>query len=134
MLRKKFHIPISIDFAVLILRVFPSLFMLTYGWEKLTKFISGDWTFADPIGIGEGFSLFLAVLAEFFGSLMVIFGILTRPALLLLMFTMAVAGFVVHAADPISVKEHSLTFLVIYTAIFITGPSRLSLDNRIFSR
>jgi len=134
MLRKKFHIPISIDFAVLILRVFPSLFMLTYGWEKLTKFISGEWAFADPIGIGEGFSLFLAVLAEFFGSLMVIFGILTRPALLLLMFIMAVAGFVVHAADPISVKEHSLTFLVIYTAIFITGPGRLSLDNRIFSR
>lgn len=134
MLRKKFHIPISIDFAVLILRVFPSFFMLIYGWEKLLKFISGDWEFADPIGIGAGFSLFLAVLAEFFGSLMVIFGIMTRPALMLLMFTMAVAGFIVHASDPISVKEHALTFLVIYTAIFITGPGRFSLDNRIFSR
>jgi putative oxidoreductase len=134
MLRKRFHIPISIDFAVLILRVFPSLFMLSYGWEKLLKFFSGDWAFANPIGIGEGFSLFLAVLAEFFGSLMVIFGIMTRPALLLLMFTMTVAGFIVHASDPISVKEHALTFLVIYTAVFITGPGRFSIDNRLFSR
>lgn len=134
MLRKRFHIPISIDFAVMILRVFPSLFMLSYGWEKLLKFISGDWTFADPIGIGEGFSLFLAVLAEFFGSLMVIFGFLTRPALMLLIFTMAIAGFIVHASDPISVKEHALTFLVIYTAVFITGPGRFSIDNRLFGR
>lgn len=134
MTRKRFHIPISIDFAVLILRVFPSLFMLTYGWEKLVKFISGNWSFADPIGIGEPISLFLSVLAEFFGSLMVIFGIMTRPALLLLMFTMSVAGFIVHSADPISVKEHALTFLVIYLAIFITGPGRFSIDNRIFSR
>jgi putative oxidoreductase len=108
--------------------------MLTYGWEKLVKFVSGDWSFADPIGIGEPISLFLAVLAEFFGSLMVIFGIMTRPALLLLMITMSVAGFIVHSADPISVKEHALTFLVIYLAIFITGPGRFSIDNRIFSR
>jgi putative oxidoreductase len=134
MLRRKFHIPISIDFAVLILRVFPSLFMLTYGWEKLAKLISGDWTFADPLGLGEGISLFLAVLAEFFGSLLIIFGLMTRPALLLLIFTMTVASFIVHASDPISVKEHAITFLIIYTAIFITGPGRFSIDNRIFSR
>ena len=58
MRNRQFNIPISIDFAVLILRVVPSLFMLTHGYGKLMKLIGGDWSFADPIGIGEGLRYF----------------------------------------------------------------------------
>lgn len=134
MLRKRFHIPISIDFAVLILRIFPSLFMLSHGWEKLQKLLSGDWTYADPIGIGEPITLFLAVLLEFFGSLMIIMGILTRPVVLLFMILMTIAAFIVHADDPFSAKETSLLFLTIYTAVFITGPGKFSIDNNLFRR
>jgi putative oxidoreductase len=133
MLKRRFNIPISIDFAVLILRVFPSLFMMTHGWDKLMKIFSADWSFADPIGLGETTSLFLTVFAEFFCSLMVLFGFLTRPALIALMFTMTVAAFIIHGSDPFDVKEHPLLFLAIYTSIFITGPGRISLDNRIFN-
>ncbi|MCP9768516.1 DoxX family protein [Lacihabitans sp. LS3-19] len=133
MLKRRFNIPISIDFAILILRVFPSMFMMTHGWSKLMRIISGDMSFGDPIGIGETTSLFLTVFAEFFCSIMVIFGFLTRPALIALMFTMSVAAFIVHGSDPFDVKEHALLFLAIYAAIFVTGPGRISVDNRIFN-
>jgi uncharacterized membrane protein YphA (DoxX/SURF4 family) len=51
--KKQFNIPISIDFAVLLLRVVPSLLMLTHGFEKLMQVFKGNWGFADPIGLGE---------------------------------------------------------------------------------
>jgi putative oxidoreductase len=132
-MRRNFTIPISIDFAVALLRIFPSLFMLSHGYEKLLKVLSGNWAFADPLGLGEGLSLLVTVFAEFFCSLLLIIGFLTRPALVLLMVVMTVAAFIVHGQDPFGVKEHALLYLVIYASIFITGPGRISLDSRLFS-
>jgi putative oxidoreductase len=67
-------------------------------------------------------------------SLLVMVGFLTRPALLVLMFVMCVAAFVVHGSDPLSDKDHALLFLSIYLAIFVTGPGRLSMDFRVFNK
>lgn len=134
MVKSKFNIPYSIDAAVLILRVFPSFFMLLHGFQKLSKVFAGDWSFADPIGLGEGLSLSATIFAEVVCSLLVMVGFLTRPALLVLMFVMWVAAFVVHGADPFSDKEHALLFLIVYLAIFVTGPGRLSMDFRVFNK
>jgi putative oxidoreductase len=134
MVKKRSNIPVSIDFSVFFLRVFSSLFMLTHGYEKFMKIISGDWSFADPIGLGEPSSLFLAVLAEFFCSILLIIGLFTRPALFILGTTMTIIAFIVHKSDPIGDKEHALLFLIIYIAILIIGPGKFSLDNRFFSK
>ena len=134
MVRKKSNIPVSIDFTILFLRVFPSIFMVKHGYEKLLKIFAGDWSFADPIGLGEPNSLFLAVLAEFFCSILVIIGLFTRPALFILGTTMTIIALVVHKSDPIGDKEHALLFLIIYITIFLIGPGKFSLDNRFFSK
>lgn len=133
MLRQRFNIPISIDFAVLLLRVVPSLFMMMHGWDKLSNLLHGDWSFADPIGLGEPISLVLTIIAEFVCSFLVIIGLFTRPALIILMVLMTVIIFVVHGPDPIGDKEHAALFLAVYASIFITGPGRMSVDNRIFT-
>ncbi len=130
--RKDFNIPYSIDVAVLILRIGSSFFMIAHGFSKFIKLYYGNFDFPDPLGIGSGLSLIGAVFAEVICSLFVAAGFLTRPALLFQIFTMGVAAFVVHVADPLDVKEHSLLFLIIYLAIFITGPGRLSVDKRLF--
>jgi len=134
MVKKRSSLPVPLDFSVFFLRVLSSLFMLTHGYEKFMKIISGDWSFADPIGLGEPNSLFLAVLAEFFCSILVIIGLFTRPALFILGTTMTIIAFIVHKSDPIGDKEHALLFLIIYIAIFITGPGKFSLDYRFFSK
>ena len=134
MLKKRFNIPISIDFAVLLLRVVPSLFMMGHGWSKLSNVLNGDWSFADPIGVGEPISLVLTIFAELVCSIMVIVGFFTRPALVILMVLCTVIIFIIHGADPIGDKEHAALFFAIYAAIFITGPGRMSIDNRLFSR
>ncbi len=124
--------PASVDWAVLILRVGISSLMLTHGYAKLTTFLSGDHSFADPIGIGEELSYFLTICAEFGCSILVILGLGTRLALVPLIFTMVVVVSVVHAKDPFDVKEHALLFLIAYIALFLTGPGRFSVDSKLY--
>ncbi len=126
-------LPLRADLAILILRVGSSLLMMRYGYGKLLQYLSGDHSFADPIGIGEEFSLILAVGAEFFCSILVLVGLGTRLALIPLIITMLVAFFIIHADDPFDKKEHPLVFLIPYVAVMLTGAGRFSLDRKIFS-
>ena len=50
----------------------------------------------------------LGALGEFFGSLALVFGILTRLVTIPLAFTMCVAAFIVHATDPFQKQEFAL--------------------------
>jgi len=103
--------------------------MMTHGWGKLSNFSAISESFPDPIGVGSQMSLMLAVAAEFFGSILLIFGFLARLVVIPLAFTMAIAFFVIHAADPLQVKELALFYLIIYIFLFMSGPGEYSLDN-----
>lgn len=119
------------DIALLIFRVTISSFMLFgHGLGKLNRLFSGDEIkFFDPFGIGQQFSLALAVFAEFFAAGLIILGLLTRISSVSLIITMFVAGFIYHADDPFGSKEKALMFLVSYVLIFLTGPGKYSLQS-----
>lgn len=125
-------LPISVDWGILILRIGISLLMMTHGYPKLLKFLNGDYSFADPIGVGAELSLILTIGAEFFCSIFLILGFLTRPVLIALLFTMLVVLFVIHGDDPFGKKEHALLFIIPYLTILLSGPGRFSLDKRLF--
>lgn len=116
------------EIGLLILRAGLGGLMLTHGWGKLQKLVAGNVSFADPIGIGEVPSLILAVFAEFLCALLVILGVKTRWTAIPLVVTMAVAAFVVHAADPFGRKELALLYLVGFLALVFTGGGTLSVD------
>ena len=69
-----------------------------------------------------------AGLAEFIGSLLVVIGLLTRPAALAVAFAMAVAAFLRHAADPLEVKELALVYLLFGLVYVFMGAGRFSVD------
>lgn len=119
---------LSTQFGLLILRVITGGAMLTHGWPKLQKLVNGNFQFGDPLGMGPEASLILAVLAEVVCSILLIIGLATRLAVIPLMVTMAVAFFIVHAADDFRTKELALVYLGIFLCIFFTGPGKLSLD------
>jgi putative oxidoreductase len=87
--------------------------MLTHGYPKLLKLVSGDFGFPDPIGLGSEFSLFLATFAEFFCSILVIIGYRTRMAVMPLIVTMLIALLIVHSDD--SVFDHLNILLYLFT-------------------
>jgi len=120
----------STHLGLAILRILPNAFMLTHGFPKFQKLISGNTEFGDPLGIGPAPTLFLAVVAEFICPILMIIGFKTKWATIPSALTMAVAAFVVHGADPFNVKEKALLFLVIFIAIFLLGPGKYSLDRK----
>ncbi len=118
------------DIGLAILRILPSIFLITHGWGKFNNLISGNFEFPDPIGIGSSPSLFLAVIGEFICPILLILGYKTRWAAVPSAATMFVAAFIVHASDPFGQKEKALLFLVIFIAIIFLGPGRYSIDRK----
>lgn len=114
--------------GLLWLRVTVGALMLTHGWGKLSNYGSMLDQFGDPIGLGPGVSLTLAVFAEFFCALGVVFGLLTRAAVIPLIITMLVAALIVHADDPFRRQEFALLYLIPFVTLLITGPGKMSLD------
>ncbi|EMI17756.1 DoxX, partial [Rhodopirellula maiorica SM1] len=120
----------QISVGLLVLRVAFGLFMLVHGIQKVMGFSAMSDAFPDPIGMGSQLSLIMAIAAEVGCSLLLILGLGTRLALLPLAFTMVIALFLVHGADPWKVKELAAIYLTTYVALFITGPGEYSLDHK----
>lgn len=121
------------DLGLLILRLGVGVLMALHGYDKLVNLLAGNSAdFPDPLGVGPVASHALAVGGEFFCSLLLILGLLTRPAALGLIATTLTIVFGIHGADPLSDKEHALLFLIPYLTLLLTGPGRFSLDARFF--
>ena len=115
--------PLIIDIVLLIIRIFVGFAMLSHGFPKLQQLLSGEEIqFYNFLGIGEKFTLILAVFAEFVCSIFIILGLFTRFAVFFLIVTMAVAGLVFHNADPFSKRETSLLYLSVYLLFFAASP------------
>ncbi|MFH5831218.1 DoxX family protein [Halalkalibaculum sp. DA3122] len=122
---------VDIGISLLILRVVASFAMIYgHGWGKLMNVFSGNFQFADPIGLGPTISLILAAFAEAICAFLVMIGYYTRAAALVLVINMTVAFLFVHLFnDPFSGMEKAVLFLTIYLTIFLTGPGKYSLDS-----
>jgi len=118
------------DYGLLFLRIAVAALMLNHGIPKLIMlFGSQEISFLDPIGIGQTASLTLAVFAEVVCSILIGVGLATRVASLFLLFTMAIAFFVVHLNDPFQNKELALFYLIVYIFIAILGSGKYALDH-----
>jgi len=121
----------NVNIGLLLLRLSAGGFMLSHGYPKLQRLLSGDMGFGDPLGLGPEVSLVLAVFAEFFCSILLMLGLGTRLATLPLIVTMAVAAFIAHGSDPFGRKELALMYLVSYVVILLNGAGKISLDQLI---
>jgi putative oxidoreductase len=120
---------LPVELSLLAARVYAGLALsLAHGFGKIPPSAQ----FADGVG-AMGFPAPLAfawaaALAEAGGGLLLAIGLLTRPAALSVAVTMAVAGFVRHAADPFRVKEPAFLFLVVALVFAARGGGRFSVD------
>jgi len=122
------------DLGRLVLRLTFGGMMLTHGIPKLLGFADKMEGFPDPLGVGSPVSLTLAVFAEVLCAGLVLLGAFTRLAVVPLIVTMVVAGFIVHANDPFGRKELALAYGLGYVAIGLLGAGRFSVDARLPAR
>jgi putative oxidoreductase len=143
---------VTTSIGLLILRLGAGGYMATHGWGKVQMLYAGDFDkFGDPIGLGNTLSLVLVTGAEFLCAVLVMLGLATRFAAAPVAFTMAVAAFVAHRADPWTAgrayelftagatkfpvsKEPALMFLIPFLALVFTGPGEFSLDRLALAR
>lgn len=76
----------------------------------------------------------MAALSEFIGGICIVLGFGTRIAAFFVFSTMSVAAFVHHAGDPLAVKELALAYWTMAVTLMLTGPGKLSVDEKIFPR
>ena len=131
LLKSLFSEPISSSTKSLVLllaRVIFGFLFLSHGIAKLHAYANAPELFLDPIGLGSTLSLWLVLFAEILCTTGFILGALFRLCLIPMIFTMCIALFVIHASDPLGVKELSMMYLAIFALLYITGPGRYSID------
>ena len=117
------------DTALLIARIGIAALMLTHGIPKMMTLLSGaPVQFPPVLGMSAELSLALTVFAEVFCSVLLLAGFATRLAVIPLVITMLVAVFLIHAADPLSVKEPALYYLLVYIVLMLAGSGKYSID------
>lgn len=123
------------DIILFVVRVFVGFAMLSHGFPKLQMLLEGGKIeFYDFLGLGPLVTLVLTVIAEFACSILIILGLFTRISLGFLIFTMVIAAFMVHGADPFEKREMSLIYLSVYLLLMAFGAGKVSVDHMIEKR
>lgn len=134
------------DKVATLLRVTLGLIMFPHGAQKVFGWFGGYGfngtmnSFTNQMGI-PAFFAFMAILAEFAGSLGLIFGFLTRIAALGIAINMMIAVFTVHLSHGFFMNwfgnqkgegiEYHLLAIVLAIGIMIRGGGAYSLDQKI---
>ena len=130
------------DLASLLLRVGFGLYMiLGHGLSKFQMLIGdGEIKFPSVLGLSPTISLTLAVLTEFLACILIIIGYKTRIAALTITLTMLIAAFLIHGQDPWFMygaeggsKEPALIYALGFGTLFLLGPGKYSIDNKMNS-
>ncbi len=127
-------LPLNPDAALLILRVVLGIIMLYHGWPKITDLggtIEGFTGMGVPL---PALSAIFATVAEVGGGLLLLLGVLTDVAGLLIAIDMLGAIVVVHAKNGFPVSEGGvewpLALLAMALGIALAGPGRYSVGGR----
>lgn len=130
--------------AALILRVPVGIILIAHGAQKLFGWfggygLEGTGQWMASIGLEPGYLMALmAGSAEFFGGIALVLGLLTRPAALVVAFTMVVAIVTTHLSNGLFMSnngyEYALTLLAASLALMIQGGGSLSADKQLSTR
>ena len=131
------------DLAILVGRLFIGVCFVIHGLGKLgvvgTGNMDGFVAWLKDLGVPHAaLQARMAMLSEIGGGTLLVLGLYTRPACLLLMFTMAVAGRIGHRGagylitnDPPG-AEYTINLAAICFVLLLFGPGAFSLDALIF--
>lgn len=126
---------LSADLASFILRlVFGGLMLWLHGYSKMMNWDELKVDFAEPFGMPVSMAAALTIFAEFFCCIFIVLGLFTRFAAVPIILCMAVAAFNIHLHDSLNDKEASLIYCAAFTAIFLLGGGKYSLDRLLFKK
>ncbi len=133
--KKWFYSEDYIALGLLIVRIGVGIAFICHGFPKL--FMGGAPNLAKGLaaaGIPGGvFAAYLSGMAEFFGGIFLIAGLLFRPTAIVMTINMAVAlSFHFRMGHPFLEYSHALESGILFLSLILTGPGEFSLDRVFF--
>ncbi|CAA6803432.1 MAG: DoxX family protein [uncultured Campylobacterales bacterium] len=124
------------DLGLLILRVGIGIMFICHGYPKILDGVD-EWTRLGSnlshlgINFAPTFMGLSAALAEFVGGVLLVLGLLTRPACIFLCITMTVAT-VMHISEEHDFKKysHALEAAILFFSLVFIGPGKYSFDRK----
>jgi len=107
---------------------FGLLICLNHGIPKIANYSTWKTQFYNPFHIGSPLTLMLSIFAEVFAAMLLILGLFTRLAALVLVINMLFASFIFHQGRPIKSYEDSIMYLIAFLSILLVGPGKISVD------
>ena len=137
--------PLNMNFGILLIRLIIGFLMAFIGYEKLIHFnellVDDFWVKnVSFLGMTGKVPLALTIFAEFFCSLLIIIGFLTRFSSFVLLFCMSYIFLVIFPGSVLSKGEHgyefntAFTYAMVYLGLFFTGPGKYSVDHKLFNK
>jgi len=131
------------DLGVLVIRLFIGVCFITHGLGKLGLVGTGDMAgfveWLDSMGVPMAAAQArIAMLSEICGGTALVIGFMTRPACLLLIGTMIVAGRLGHKGGGYLITneppgaEYTINLAAICFVMLLLGPGTFSLDSLLF--
>ncbi len=132
-----------VDLAILVVRLFIGPCFVVHALGKLglvgTGTMQGFAEWLDSLGVPfAAVQARMAMLSELVGGSLLALGLFTRPACLLLIGTMLVAGRLGHKGSGYLITndppgaEYTINLAVICVAVLLIGPGSFSLDTLLF--
>ena len=124
----------DLNAALLLLRVGVALSLfVVHGFKKVTDFAGTVEHIPDPFGIGGYPSAIIAILANVVAAGLLALGLGTRLAIALILGITLSGLFIVHAADPVHIKDVPYMYSLVLLFLLYVGPGSYSLDWVFFS-
>jgi putative oxidoreductase len=115
--------------ALLLQRAVTGLMLLmAHGLPKISNFSEMSKTFFDPFQIGHRNTLLLSIFAEVFCSMLLVLGLFTRIAALVIVLNLVCAVFLYHQGQPLRNVDLGVIYLTSVFSILLVGPGRISVD------
>lgn len=121
--------------SLLLFRVALSLeLMIAHGLKKLGIGVPQAEQVPNPLHLPETFNTLFAGAANLFFPLLVIFGLLTRVAVLPILTVTLSGYFIMHWNDPLLVRDIPFMYSLSYLLVLALGPGKYSVDHLIHKR
>ena len=128
--------PLWFDTGLAFVRIIVGVFMILHGIEVFDKDLMDNYATWDQFKqfSSPAFMVYMGKTAELIGGILLMLGLLTRLACLILIFTMLYVSLYVGKGRIWYEDQHPFLFVLLGLVFFFTGPGKLSIDHLLFKR